>query len=31
MFEKKIKKLPVLKKNHIISLLSLTNIARNQP
>jgi CBS domain-containing protein len=31
MFEKKIKKLPVFEKNHIIGLVSLTDIARCQP
>jgi CBS domain-containing protein len=31
MFEKKIKKLPVFEKKHIIGLVSLTDIARCQP
>ena len=31
MFQKKIKKLPVFEKHHIIGLISLTDIARCQP
>jgi CBS domain-containing protein len=31
MFEKKIKKLPVVEKNHLLGLVSLTDIARCQP
>jgi signal-transduction protein with cAMP-binding, CBS, and nucleotidyltransferase domain len=31
MFEKRIKKLPVLDKNHTIGLVSLTDVARCQP
>jgi IMP dehydrogenase len=31
MFEKKIKKLPVVEKNHLLGVVSLTDIARCQP
>jgi len=31
MFQKKIKKLPVVEKNHLLGLVSLTDIARCQP
>ena len=31
MFDKKIKKLPVIEKNHLLGLISLTDIARCQP
>jgi signal-transduction protein with cAMP-binding, CBS, and nucleotidyltransferase domain len=31
MFEKKIKKLPVIKQNRLVGLVSLTDIARSQP
>jgi len=31
MFDKKIKKLPVVEKNHLLGLVSLTDIARCQP
>jgi predicted transcriptional regulator len=31
MFEKKIKKLPVVKQNRLVDLVSLTDIARSQP
>ena len=31
MFQKKIKKLPVVEKNHLLGLISLTDIARCQP
>jgi signal-transduction protein with cAMP-binding, CBS, and nucleotidyltransferase domain len=31
MLEKKIKKLPVVEKNHLLGLVSLTDIARCQP
>jgi CBS domain-containing protein len=31
MFEKKIKKLPVVSENHLLGLISLTDIARCQP
>ena len=31
MFQKKIKKLPIVEKNHLLGLISLTDIARCQP